>query len=214
MNNIINVVIADDHQILLDGLTQALDSLPDIHVVSTVADGSELAAAVSTYAPDVLLVDVEMPGTSGISAIGSIESLPPTIVLTMHTADEYGIAAQEAGAVGFLSKATPLPELASAVRAVASGHNLFDQDDPDALLAGYRSPTLTSAADSITDRERDVLKCLVRGISRTEDIAEELFISQKTVKNHLASIYEKLGVNDRAQAVVETLKLGLDRDWD
>lgn len=214
MSNPVTVVIADDHQILLDGLTQALDSLPDIHVIATVNDGAELAQAISTYTPDVLLVDVEMPGTSGISAIRAIKNLPPTIVLTMHTADEFGVAAQEAGAVGFLSKATPLPRLASAVRAVAAGHNLFDQDDLDELLEQYRTPTLTSAADSITDRERDVLKCLVRGISRTEDIAEELFISQKTVKNHLASIYEKLGVNDRAQAVVETLKLGLDRDWD
>jgi DNA-binding NarL/FixJ family response regulator len=214
VSNPVTVVIADDHQILLDGLTQALDSLPDIHVIATVNDGAELAQAISTYTPDVLLVDVEMPGTSGISAIRAIKNLPPTIVLTMHTADEFGVAAQEAGAVGFLSKATPLPRLASAVRAVAAGHNLFDQDDLDELLEQYRTPTLTSAADSITDRERDVLKCLVRGISRTEDIAEELFISQKTVKNHLASIYEKLGVNDRAQAVVETLKLGLDRDWD
>jgi two-component system, NarL family, response regulator DegU len=214
VSNTITVVIADDHQILLDGLTQALDSLPDIHVIATVDDGSELAAAVATYHPDVLLVDVEMPGTSGISAIGAIDGLPPTIVLTMHTAEEYGKAAEEAGAVGFLSKATPLPRLASAVRAAAAGLNLFDADDLEAVLSQYRMPTLTSAADSITDRERDVLKCLVRGISRTEDIAEELFISQKTVKNHLASIYEKLGVNDRAQAVVETLKLGLDRDWD
>ena len=214
MNNEISIVIADDHQILLDGLTQALDSLPDIRVVGTVDDGAGLSHAVATYAPDVLLVDVEMPGTSGISAISAITDLPPTIVLTMHTADEYARAANEAGAVGFLSKATPLPQLASAVRAVASGHNLFEDDDVDALLARYRSPTLTTAADSITDRERDVLRCLVRGISRTDDIGEELFISQKTVKNHLASIYEKLGVNDRAQAGVEAMKLGLDRDWD
>ena len=214
MSSIIKVVIADDHQILLDGLTQALDSMPDIHVVASVSDGAELPDAVSTYDPDVLLVDVEMPGTSGLSAIGSIEHLPPTIVVTMHTAEEYGRSAAEAGAVGFLSKATPLPQLAAAIRAVAGGINLFDADDLAETLESYRSPTLTVAADSITDRERDVLKCLVRGISRTDDIAEELFISQKTVKNHLASIYDKLGVNDRAQAVVETIKLGLDRDWD
>ena len=132
----------------------------------------------------------------------------------MHTAEEYGTSAREAGAVGFLLKSTPLPELAAAIRAMAAGHNLFDVSDVPALLGGYRSPTLTGAADSITAREREVLRCLVRGISRTEDLAEELFISQKTVKNHLGSIYEKLGVNDRAQAVVESLKLGLDRDWD
>jgi len=214
VSNTIRVIIADDHKILLDGLTQALDSLPDIQVVATVEDGSGLAAAVATYEPDVLLVDVEMPGMSGISAISSIEGLPPTVVVTMHTAEEYGAAAKEAGAVGFLSKAAPLPQLASAIRAVAAGNDLFEHDDQTEILARYRSPQLSVAADSITDRERDVLKCLVRGISRTDNIAEELFISQKTVKNHLASIYEKLGVNDRAQAVVESLKLGLDRDWD
>ena len=97
---------------------------------------------------------------------------------------------------------------------MTAGHNLFEVADIAVLLDGYRSPTLSSAADSITDREREVLRCLVRGISGTEDLAEELFISQKTVKNHLASIYEKLGVNDRAQAVVESIKLGLDKDWD
>jgi len=214
MSNVIKVVIADDHQILLDGLSQALDSIPDIKVVGSVNDGSKLASAVNMYTPDVLLVDVEMPGTSGISAISHIDDLPPTLIVTMHAAEEYGSAAQEAGAVGFFSKSTPLPDLAAAIRSVAAGTNLFDADDVDAVLDEYRSPTLSGAADSITDREREVLRCLVRGISRTEDLAEELFISQKTVKNHLASIYEKLGVNDRAQAVVESIKLGLDKDWD
>ncbi|MCZ7533001.1 MAG: response regulator transcription factor [Acidimicrobiia bacterium] len=213
MSSVIRIVIADDHQILLDGLTQALDSIPDLNVVGSISDGSQIASAVGTYTPDVLLVDVEMPGTSGISAISQIKTLPPTLVVTMHAADEYGNAAREAGAVGFLSKSTPLPELAAAIRAVADGKNLFESEDVDPVLDAYRLPTLSTAADSITDREREVLRCLVRGISRTEDLAEELFISQKTVKNHLASIYEKLSVNDRAQAVVEAMKLGLDRDW-
>ena len=214
MSNDITVVIADDHQMLLDGLTQALDSIPDIRVVASVSDGSEIAAAVGTFQPDVLLVDVEMPGTSGLSAISKIVDLPPTLVVTMHAAHEYGAAAQEAGAVGFLSKSTPLPDLAAAIRSAAAGDNLFIADDVAEVLSQYRTPTLSIAADSITDREREVLRCLVRGISRTQDLAEELYISQKTVKNHLASIYEKLGVNDRAQAVVEAIKLGLDKDWE
>ncbi len=214
MNHAIRVAIADDHQILLDGLEQALDSLPDIQVVATASNGAELTDVVARFEPDVLLVDVEMPGSSGISTISAIDSLPPTIVVTMHTADEYASAAKDAGAVGFLSKGAPLPQLAAAVRAVRNGVNLFESEDLAATLDEYRLPTLTKAADSITDRERDVLKCLVQGISRTEDIADELYISQKTVKNHLASIYEKLGVNDRAQVVVEAMKLGLDRDWE
>ncbi len=209
----IRVVIADDHQMMLDGLTTALDSLPDIEVIGTVTDGSMLGAMVEARNPDVLLVDVEMPGMSGLAAIQAIAPLPPTLVVTMHTASEYGRAAQEAGAVGFLSKGLPLPDLAAAIRAAHDQQILFDATTLDSVLDRYRTPQLSPRAEAVTSRERDVLRCLVRWISSTDDIAEELYISQKTVKNHLASIYEKLGVNDRAQAVVETLKLGLDKDW-
>lgn len=213
MTGPIRVVIADDHQMMLDGLRTALDSLPDIDVIGTVTDGSMLAEMVATHTPEVLLVDVEMPGMSGIAAIKAIEPLPPTLVVTMHTADDYQRAAAEAGAVGFLSKGMPLPDLAAAIRAVHDNQILLGAPDLKAILDRYRTPTLSHRAETVTARERDVLRCLVQGISSTDDIADELYISQKTVKNHLASIYEKLGVNDRAQAVVEAMKLGLDRDW-
>ena len=211
MTDMIRVVIADDHQLMLDGLRQGLDSLPDIRVVGTVVDGAELRAEVDAKGPDVLLVDVEMPRVTGLSAISKIDDLPPTLIVTMHAAEEYAATAREAGAKGFLSKGLPLPQLAAAIRAVADGVDLFDADPR--VLDAYAAPRLSSRAEAITGRERDVLRCLVQGISSTDDIAEELYISQKTVKNHLASIYEKLGVNDRAQAVVEAMKLGLDRDW-
>lgn len=212
MSESIRILIADDHQLMLDGLRQGLDSLPDMTVVGTAVNGKDLVAQVKKGGIDVLLVDVEMPGMSGLAALDSLDNPPPSIVVTMHAADDYGSAAQEAGAKAFLSKGLPLPELASAIRAVSDGINLFTADDTD--LDQYRSPRLSQRAEAITDRERDVLQCLVQGISSTEDIADELYISQKTVKNHLASIYEKLGVNDRAQAVVEAMKLGLDRDWE
>ena len=209
----IRIVIADDHQMMLDGMSQALNSLPDIEVVGTATDGASLREVVSARTPDVLLVDVEMPGMSGLAAISGIEALPPTLVVTMYAADTYARAAQEAGAVGFLSKAMPLPDLAAAIRAVHDGQVLWDAPDLRLVLDRYRSPQLSERAEAVTERERDVLRCLVRGISGTRDIAEELYISQKTVKNHLVSIYAKLGVNDRAQAVVEAMKLGLDREW-
>ncbi|MDJ0791765.1 MAG: response regulator transcription factor [Acidimicrobiia bacterium] len=212
MTDTIRVVIADDHQLMLDGLRQGLDSLPDIQVVGTVVDGAELHAEVQAKGPDVLLVDVEMPKVTGLSAISRIDDLPPTLIVTMHAAEEYAATAREAGARGFLSKGLPLPQLAAAIRAVADGVDLFESDPR--VLDAYSAPQLSSRAEAITGRERDVLRCLVQGISSTDDIADELYISQKTVKNHLASIYEKLGVNDRAQAVVEAMKLGLDRDWD
>lgn len=211
MTDVISVVIADDHQMMLDGLKQALDSLPDIKVIGTATDGTAVAGLVASMAPDILLIDVEMPEMSGLSALSSIPNPPPTIVVTMHAADDYERSAREAGARGFLSKGLPLPDLAAAIRAVHAGVDLFEVDET--ALDPYRSPRLSVRAASITGRERDVLRCLVQGISATDDIADELYISQKTVKNHLASIYEKLQVNDRAQAVVEAMKLGLDREW-
>jgi len=211
--SLIRVVIADDHQLMLDGLKTALDSLPDIEVVGTATDGTLLSGVVEMHDPDVILVDVEMPGMSGLAAINAIDPLPPTLVVTMHAADDYAHAAREAGAVGFLSKGLPLPDLAAAIRAVNDDQILLDASEVDSILDRYRTPRLSRRAETVTGRERDVLRCLVRGISSTDHIAEELYISQKTVKNHLASIYEKLGVNDRAQAVVEAMKLGLDRDW-
>jgi DNA-binding NarL/FixJ family response regulator len=129
----------------------------------------------------------------------------------MHTEDEYRQRAASAGAVGFLSKATPLPELAAAVRAANDGVMLIDADNLEAALDPYREAKLTPGAESLTAREREVLVLLAGGISGTEELAEEMFISQKTVKNHLASIYEKLGISDRAQAVVEAMRLGLDK---
>lgn len=212
MSEPIRVVIADDHQLMLDGLRQGLDSIPDITVVGTAIDGDDLVSIARSRGPDVLLVDVEMPGKSGLAALSSIDPLPPTLVVTMHAADDYGIPAREAGAMGFLSKGLPLPELAAAIRAVHAGHDLFTAEED--LLNDFRTPTLSHRAELVTERERDVLRCLVGGISSTDAIADELYISQKTVKNHLASIYEKLAVNDRAQAVVEAMRLGLDRDWD
>lgn len=211
MTDVIRVVIADDHRLMLDGLSQALDSLPDISVVGTVVDGAALADEVASKNPDVLLVDVEMPRMSGLAAISKMKDLPPTLIVTMHAADDYGTSAREAGARGFLSKGLPLPELAASIRAAHAGLDLFEATEEE--LAAFSSPTLSSRAETITDREKDVLRCLVAGISGTEDIADELYISQKTVKNHLASIYLKLGVNDRTQAAVEAMKLGLDRDW-
>jgi DNA-binding NarL/FixJ family response regulator len=207
----IRVVIADDHVLVLDGLRQALDALPDIQVVAIATTGDELASVLERVRPDVILVDIEMPGRTGLAVLRDLDDPPPALVVTMHTEDEYRQRAASAGAVGFLSKATPLPELAAAVRAANDGVMLIDADNLEAALDPYREAKLTPGAESLTAREREVLVLLAGGISGTEELAEEMFISQKTVKNHLASIYEKLGISDRAQAVVEAMRLGLDK---
>ena len=211
MSQPIRVAIADDHLLVLDGLRQALDALPDIQVVAVATTGDELAAAITQTEPDVVLVDIEMPDRTGLAVLRELEDPPPALVVTMHTEDEYRKRAAAAGAVGFLSKATPLPELAAAVRAAHDGIVLLEVDDLESALAPYREARLSPGAESLTARERELLALLAGGISGTDELAEEMFISQKTVKNHLASIYEKLGISDRAQAVVEAMRLGLDR---
>jgi two-component system, NarL family, response regulator DegU len=211
MSQLIRVAIADDHLLVLDGMRQALNALPDIQVVAVATSGDQLVEVIAQAEPDVVLVDIEMPDKTGLAALREIEDPPPALVVTMHTEDEYRERAIAAGAVGFLSKATPLPELAAAVRAAHDGVDLMTVDNMEAALAPYREARLSPGAESLTSRERELLALLAGGISGTDELAEEMFISQKTVKNHLASIYEKLGISDRAQAVVEAMRLGLDK---
>lgn len=207
----IRIVIADDHTMLREGLSQALDSLPDIQVIATAADGRELIDVLANLTPDVILVDIEMPRLSGIGALRRLEGALPAIVVTMHAEDEQRRKAAAAGAAGFLSKSAPLPDLAAAIRAVAAGENLLDAEETPGILDRHREPILDDGAAALTMREREVLKLLASGVSGTDDLADRLFISQKTVKNHLASIYEKLAITDRAQAVVEAIRLGIHR---
>lgn len=207
----IRIVIADDHTMLREGLSQALDSLPDIAVVATAADGRELIEILDNTTPDVILVDIEMPRLSGIGALRRLEGAVPAIVVTMHAEDAQRRKAAAAGASGFLSKSAPLPDLAAAIRAVAAGETLLDAGETPEILDRHRDPILDEGAAALTMREREVLKLLASGVSATDDLADQLFISQKTVKNHLASIYEKLAITDRAQAVVEAMRLGIHR---
>ncbi len=210
MSSIIRIVIADDHVLVLDGMRQALDALPDITVIGIATDGRELLGVLQQVTPDVLLVDIEMPHGTGIAVLRSLKNPPPTLVVTMHADDEHRRQAQAAGASGFLSKSSPLPDLAAAVRAVNAGVDLFAEPDLSTALEPFREARLSPDAGSLTPRERELLALLAGGMSRTDDLADELYISQKTVKNHLANIYAKLHVSDRAQAAVEAIRLGLD----
>jgi DNA-binding NarL/FixJ family response regulator len=208
----IDVLIADDHTLMLESLAEALDSIPDIRVVATASDGTELIEQTRRYQPNVLLVDIEMPQLSGIAALREMSGSIPAIIVTMHTGEAERRQAQAAGAVGFLSKATPLPDLAAAVRAAAAGEHLLGEEDIGDILDRHRAPQLDAGAASLTAREREILRLLAQGVSATDELADLLFISQKTVKNHLANIYDKLAVADRAQAAVEAIRLGLHRD--
>src|ERR671918_615655 len=207
----IRVMIADDHQLFAEGLSQALSSLPDTRVVGVVNSGPDLDEALLTQPAEVSIVDIEMPGGDGIDTIERLGHRSRAIVVSMHASDEQRARAEKAGAVGFFSKAVPLTTLAAAVRAVADGKNLLDLSDEerDDLLETYREAQLDPGAASLTAREREILQLLAVGVSATDELAERLYISQKTVKNHLASIFQKLAVSDRAQAAIEAIRLGI-----
>jgi DNA-binding NarL/FixJ family response regulator len=207
----IRVLIADDHQLLLEGITQALNLLPDITVVGAASDGRELVARATELEPDVLVIDHEMPRLTGLGALRKLGNPPPAVVVTMHADEAHRARAEAAGAVGFLSKSAPLPTLAAAVRAAAAGEVFVAEVGGGSVLDDYREAVLDPGAASLTTRERELLALLARGISSTGELAEQLFISQKTVKNHLASIYEKLAISDRAQAAVEAIRLGIGK---
>lgn len=207
----IRVLIADDHQLLLEGITQALNLIPDISVVGTAHDGKELVAKATDLVPDVLVIDQEMPKLTGLGALRKLGDPPPAIIVTMHADEQHRAKAEAAGAVGFLSKSAPLPTLASAVRAAAAGEVFVEQVGGTTVLDDYQEAVLDPGAAALTARERELLGLLSEGVSSTEELSERLFISQKTVKNHLASIYDKLAISDRAQAAVEAIRLGLGK---
>jgi two-component system, NarL family, response regulator DegU len=206
----IRVMIADDHQLFAEGLSRALDGIPDTRVVGVVDSGSALAGALEAQPAEVCIVDIEMPGGDGIEAISGLDSRFRSIVVSMHASEEQKARAKDAGAMGFFSKGVPLATLAAAIRAVAGGEMLIDyaEIERDEVLGRYMAAKLDPGAEALTPREVELLQLLASGVSATDELAERLFISQKTVKNHLASIFQKLAVADRTQAAIEAIRLG------
>jgi DNA-binding NarL/FixJ family response regulator len=207
--DMIRVAIADDHQLFAEGIRDALSRVPDLRVVGVAGGADELAALLAEQPADVLMVDLEMPGGGGEAVLESKPDVP-VIIVSMHVTPEVTAKLLEGGAVGVLSKSTRLTDLAAAIRAAYSGYR-FDGSEAEnrAILDDNQRPQLDPGAASLTERERELLSYLARGVSSTEELADELFISQKTVKNHLASIFQKLSVADRTQAAVEAIRLGM-----
>lgn len=214
----INVVIVDDEQLVRAGLRMILEAEPDIDVVGEAGDGAEAVTLVEQLDPDVVLMDIQMPGTNGIEATERIVALgreesSRVLILTTFDLDEYVYESLRAGASGFLLKRTPADELVHGIRVVAEGDTLLEPSITRRLLeafAGKRSasPADAQALEELTDREREVLGLIARGLSNTE-IAQHLFLSEGTVKTHVKRIFAKLAVRDRAQAVVFAYEVGL-----
>jgi DNA-binding NarL/FixJ family response regulator len=212
----IRVLIVDDQALVRAGFRMILEAQPDLEVVGEAADGSAAIDAVRTLRPDVVLMDVRMPGVDGIEATRRLTEagVPGKIViLTTYDLDEYVFDALAAGASGFLLKHVPPEELVRGVRVAASGEALLAPSITKRLIeefARQRAPVRASGTDlkTLTDREREVLTLLGRGLSNPE-IARELKVGEATVKTHVAHVLDKLELHDRVQAVIFAYEIGL-----
>ncbi|MGH3360091.1 MAG: response regulator [Nocardioidaceae bacterium] len=215
----IKVALADDQLLIRAGLRALLDAEPDIEVVGEASDGDEAVEVVRTEHPDVVLMDIRMPGTDGLQATGTIasdEDLHGTkiVILTTFDLDEYVFEAIRLGASGFLVKDTEPTELLGGVRAVADGEALLSPRVTRRLIAEFAQRSRVSSApaelDLLTEREREIVTLVGMGLSNDE-IAERLVVSPATAKTHVSRSMVKLGVRDRAQLVVLAYETGLVR---
>jgi DNA-binding NarL/FixJ family response regulator len=200
------VVLVDDHTMLRQGLRRALES-EGVKVLGEAADGDEGVKIALATKPDVVLMDVSMPGTDGIEATRKLvgaDNRMRVVMLTMHIDRDVIDRAIKAGAVGYLTKDASINEVLEAIRLAANG----DRPMSPRLAAAMLTEVHNDAEPIISAREEEVLQLVADGLGTTE-IAERLYISQKTVKNHLASIYEKLNARDRTQAVLMAVKMGI-----
>ena len=208
----IRILIADDHPVVRRGLRALIESLDGLEVAGESCDGAQAVRDTQVLCPDVVLMDVRMPGVDGVEATRRIRAARPqtrVLVLTMYDDDATVLTAMRAGASGYLLKGAGQDEIVTAVRAVVNGQAIFGPGVASQLLAlfdGAGDPAVPFP--QLTDRERTVLDLLASG-RRTSTIAQELFLSPKTVSNHLTAIFSKLQVSDRSAAIVVAREGGL-----
>lgn len=212
----IRVLLVDDHTLVRDGLRRGLSGEDDLEVIGEASNGEEAVSAVARVQPDVVLMDVSMPVCDGVEATKRLRRTNPelpVVMLTMHSDSPTLTSAIRAGASGYLLKDARIEEVADAIRTAARGDTALTPELATSMLEEFRR---LSRGDQrmpgpiLTKREEEVLQHIADGLS-TQEVAERLYISVKTVKNHLASIYGKLDANDRTQAVVQAVKLGIIR---
>ena len=203
----IRVMLADDHPVVREGLRGMLAAERDIEVVAQAASGAEAIAMAARYQPDVVLMDLRMPGGDGVEATTAILGAAPgvrVVVLTTYETDADIVRAVEAGAVGYLLKDTPIADLANAIRAAARGETALAPSVAGRLVTHVRRPR----RDVLSGRETEVLALVALGLTNAE-IGGRLFIGEATVKTHLLRSFAKLGVSDRTAAVTHAIALGV-----
>ena len=211
----VRIVVVDDEALVRAGFRMMLDAQPDIEVVGEAGDGRQAVEVARRLAPDVVLMDIRMPGLDGIDATRLLANSTRVVILTTYDLDQYVFEALAAGASGFLLKHVLPEDLVQAVRVVAAGEALLAPSVTRRLIEEFArrpAPALSGPAPpelgSLTEREREVLVLLARGLTNAE-IARRLHVGDATVKTHVAHVLDKLDVRDRVQAVILAYELGL-----
>ena len=215
----IRILLADDHNVLRQGMAQVLEMQPDMTVIAQAQNGREAIQLAQQHRPTIVLLDINMPEVDGVEAARAIVSTlseTKVIILTMYRRDDYVFEAIKAGASGYLLKEVELDVLLEAVRAVARGEAVVDPAIASRLLTELRSTAKTSkraTEDHLTERDIAILRLLTQGLSNQE-IANQLSIAEKTVRNRLSLIFRRLHLNNRTEAALYALQKGLIEDTD
>ena len=205
----IRLLIADDHPVVRDGLRAMLATQPDMELVGEAATGTEAVTQARAMRPDVVLMDLQMPGLDGPGAIATLREQAPEVrvlVLTTYGTDADITRAVDAGATGYLLKDAPREQLFGAIRAAARGESVLSPLVATRVLGRMRAP----AEEALSPRELEILQAVARGLSN-KDIGRQLYVSEATVKTHLLRVFSKLGVDDRTAAVTVALERGIIR---
>ena len=205
------VLVADDHDLVREGICKLLELYDNIEIVGEAGDGIETVNKVRELSPDLVLLDLNMPRMDGITTIGRIKEIAPDVkilVLTIHDGEEYVYEVAKAGAEGYVQKDIKPEELKEAIERVVKGEKVFPSFVEEEFRKECCEENNGNQFEELSAREREVLELLAKGMSN-RSIAETLYISDKTVKNHVSNILKKLAVDDRTQAVIVSLKRGL-----
>ena len=212
----VRILIADDHTLFRDGMAALLATNEGIEVVGQASSGREAIESAATLQPDIVLMDIQMPGINGIEATRQIVSTSPhigVIVVTMFEDDDTVFAAMRAGARGYVLKGADQDQMLRTIQAVSRGEALFGSAIADRLMAFFNQPRTAAAAEAfpeLTEREREVLELIAQGLDNRE-MARRLTISHKTIRNHVSNIFNKLQVAGRAEAIIRARDAGMGK---
>lgn len=211
----IRLVIADDHAVVRSGLKQLLGEQADMEVVGEAADGLEAVKMAKSQRPDVMILDIGMPGVTGLEAVGLIKEAAPAcqiVVLTMHSKESFVRQVLSAGALAYVLKASPVSDVLAAVRAVVQGQYFLSSKIEAEVVGGYldgrKQAPILRGYDLLSEREQQIFRLVAEGNS-TNQIADVLYVSPKTVEKHRTNIMKKLGLKDRLEVIKYAVKIGI-----